>query len=499
MDFLAGSSSLNAVHTALHELREAPRGRQATSQITSLQTYDHLYEYEMQRIESYDPSRRESAKHLLQWVAFANRRLTRSELRQAFDAEFQDSRKLKSHELSKVMDLCFGLLHVDGGELDEVQFSHYTTRYYYDRTRQRHFPGGHLEIAVTCIRYLSLDSFASGFCPTEKHFKERLQLHPLYSYAAAFWGLHAHEAASTPTQLVLDFLIDDSKVEAASQAMMVANSTPASGSQNVPRQMKSLHLTAYFGLDKVARFLLEDGQPVDQTDSHNRTPLSYAAQRGHASVVELLLKAGAKLESKDTEKGQTPLLFAVETTPHENVIQLLLEYGADVESLSGKHGWTPLFPVARAGLTNLVKLLLKEGADPNREIETLPGRPVSRQPLLAAAENGTTSLARLLLDNGADLEHRGWKGHTPLSCAVSGGRAGMVQFLLERGASIEIKDEDGSTPLSLAARRGNAALVELLLKHGADQESEDNEHRTPLQIALKKRHEAVVNLLRSNV
>jgi ankyrin repeat protein len=56
----------------------------------------------------------------------------------------------------------------------------------------------------------------------------------------------------------------------------------------------------------VARLLLEKGAELEpKDDKYDKTPLSWAAEKGHEPVVKLLLEKGAELESKDKE-GQTP-------------------------------------------------------------------------------------------------------------------------------------------------------------------------------------------------
>jgi ankyrin repeat protein len=69
------------------------------------------------------------------------------------------------------------------------------------------------------------------------------------------------------------------------------------------------------------------------------TDLSWAAEKGHEAVVQLLLWNGAELESEEYG-GQTPLSLAA-WTGQEAVVRLLLEKGADVESKSSRSG-TPL-------------------------------------------------------------------------------------------------------------------------------------------------------------
>ncbi|KAL6692003.1 hypothetical protein J3F84DRAFT_403077 [Trichoderma pleuroticola] len=85
-----------------------------------------------------------------------------------------------------------------------------------------------------------------------------------------------------------------------------------------------------------------------------RTPLSWAAKNGHATVVKLLLEQGAEIDSKDNE-GQTPLSMAAENG-HEIVARLLLEKGAKAES-KDKRDRTPLSLATKNGHETVVKLL----------------------------------------------------------------------------------------------------------------------------------------------
>jgi ankyrin repeat protein len=70
-------------------------------------------------------------------------------------------------------------------------------------------------------------------------------------------------------------------------------------SQNVPRKMKGLYLSVFFGAYKAANTLIIRGQRLDLKNSYSRTPLSYAAMNRHEAVVKLLLEKGAELKTKD--------------------------------------------------------------------------------------------------------------------------------------------------------------------------------------------------------
>jgi ankyrin repeat protein len=70
-----------------------------------------------------------------------------------------------------------------------------------------------------------------------------------------------------------------------------------------------------------ARLLLEKGADVESRDNEGRTPLGWAAEKGHEVVVKLLLERGAELEPRDND-GRTPLGWAARRG-HEAVANLL--------------------------------------------------------------------------------------------------------------------------------------------------------------------------------
>ncbi|KAI5460968.1 Pfs, NB-ARC and ankyrin domain protein [Mariannaea sp. PMI_226] len=163
--------------------------------------------------------------------------------------------------------------------------------------------------------------------------------------------------------------------------------------------------------------LLSDELDNNSSNEYGRTPLSYAAEKGHETVVQQLLMQGADFESTDRKHGRTPLLWAA-GNGQEAVVQQLLEKGANIES-KDLDGQTPLLRAAKAGYKTVVQQLLEKGAN----IE-----------------------ARDHFDS-TPLSLANWEGKTPLSWAAANGSEAVVRQLLEKGADIESKDQDGRTPL----------------------------------------------------
>ncbi|XP_069796481.1 GA-binding protein subunit beta-2b [Narcine bancroftii] len=93
-----------------------------------------------------------------------------------------------------------------------------------------------------------------------------------------------------------------------------------------------LHLAAQFGHYSTAEVLLRAGVSRDARTKVDRTPLHMASAEGHTSIVELLIRNNADINAKDMLK-MTALHWAVEHN-HREVVEILLKYGADVHTLS---------------------------------------------------------------------------------------------------------------------------------------------------------------------
>ena len=433
-------------------LKTLPRG---------LKGLDETYEQAMRRIECQDEGYRELAKQVLSWVTHAKRALSVAEVQHAVavSAGMAEMDKEFLPEVEILDSVCAGLVTVNKNS-DIIQLVHYTTQEYFERKSL--FSNAETDITATCVTYLSFDTFTSGPCSTDKEFETRLQLNPLYDYAARNWGHHARSATTEVGQSILDFLESEAKVAGSNQAMM-ATKKYSGFCRTVSRQMTGVHVAAYFGLREAMIALFENGYDPNARDTYGGTSLSWAAGNGHEVVVKLLLaKEGINPDSKDTRHGRTPLSWAA-WRGHEAVVKLLLaKEGVDPDSKS-KSGRTPLSWAAEKGHEAVVKLLLaKEGVDPDSK-RTKYGR----TPLSWAARRGHEAVVKLLLakegvdPNSKDTEY----GRTPLSWAAGKGHEAVVKLLLTKeGVDPDSKDTgNGRTPLSWAARKGHEAVVKLLL------------------------------------
>jgi len=182
--------------------------------------------------------------------------------------------------------------------------------------------------------------------------------------------------------------------------------------------------------------LIESGVDVNSVDQHGMGPLLTF----HPEVVAYLLSQGADPNVQKNESG-APVLAGVAFMNKTVCVQLLLEAGADPDGGKNSSGETSLHATltkAHDDRSEVVKLLLDHGADPNRP--TVPNmstgcfwrdvRTCGETPLHRAAAFGNVRTVELLLAAGADKRLRDANGDTPLSWASWHLRPGRILYLL---------------------------------------------------------------------
>ena len=230
----------------------------------------------------------------------------------------------------------------------------------------------------------------------------------------------------------------------------------------------------------------------------NREALLKAIGKGNITAIEALLAKGVSTEFF-TAEGATPLGHAITLVDLDRVVsvtELLLVKGADPnttvsvdyeEDESERAG--PLELSLARGLPELVQLLLKFGAQPQRV-------PRAREVTLMqyAAEGGFSAQAadtlrrslrtavavsdalavKALTAHGAECEDADVRGRSLLHRALSmEGRAdagclAVIVALLEAGSDPNLADGLGVLPLCFPVLRTDLVLLSTLLAHGAD-------------------------------
>uniref|UniRef100_H2M6V9 Poly [ADP-ribose] polymerase n=1 Tax=Oryzias latipes TaxID=8090 RepID=H2M6V9_ORYLA len=219
---------------------------------------------------------------------------------------------------------------------------------------------------------------------------------------------------------------------------------------------------------------------------------------------------GANVHARD-DGGLIPLHNAC-SFGHSEVVSLLLCQGAEPNARDNWN-YTPLHEAAIKGKIDVCIVLLQHGADPN--IRNTDGKSAldlaepsakavltgeyKKDELLEAARSGNEEkLMALLTPLNVNCHASDGRKSTPLHLAAGYNRVRIVQLLLQHGADVHAKDKGGLVPLHNACSYGHYEVTELLLKHGACVNAMDLWQFTPLHEAASKNRVEVCSLLLSH-
>jgi len=243
------------------------------------------------------------------------------------------------------------------------------------------------------------------------------------------------------------------------------------------------------------------------------TALLFAARSGDADSVRFLLAAGADVN--DTLPDGTSALVLAAHSGNGSAASALLEKGANVNA--AEIGYSALHAAVLRSDLNLVKTLLKHGANPNARISkgtplrrnsqdyNLPATLIGATPYWLAAKYVEADLMQALLAGGADPGLSLPDGTTPLMAAagmkepaakdadrrglaiVDGGKlqdesqvVEAVTVALAQPGNINAASGNGDTALHSAVTQGYDRVVKLLADRGANLNAKNNRGITPL-------------------
>jgi ankyrin repeat protein len=250
--------------------------------------------------------------------------------------------------------------------------------------------------------------------------------------------------------------------------------------------ISALMLAAEQGYFDCVRLLVQAGADLELAPSGQlaltmnlcgQTPLFCAAKEGRTDIVKYLLDRGANPRVQN-HYGVSALWIPAQKGMLQ-VVELLLNAGAETTvapfgNLADElniTGWTPLYAAMKARKFDVVKLLLKRGADPNAVTK------LGSTPFLLASEICDLDIIEACVEAGADLDfapsgpdadNLNITGQTALFMATLKDRVDVVKFLIQKGAQVNVQNRYGVSPLLLCAESGNYELVQALAQAGAD-------------------------------
>jgi len=174
--------------------------------------------------------------------------------------------------------------------------------------------------------------------------------------------------------------------------------------------------------------------------------------------------------------------------------ELAKEGNFNINGVDPKSNSTLLSAAVNGGFTEIVRMLLVNGADVNGWVKE-DGNSL----LHVAIQNGNEPIALLLIQYGAKLNRVNKANITPLLFAVQHNRLGIVRTLLREGVKVKAIG-DGEYPLNAVAKTGNLSIAKELVDHEAnfqDAVSKLEGGETPIHLAAENGHGPMIGFLAS--
>ena len=235
-----------------------------------------------------------------------------------------------------------------------------------------------------------------------------------------------------------------------------------------------------------AERLLAAGADAKAENDAGKVPFEIAVEAEHAAVAAILLRAAAGVNGEDKKRWK-PLHWAI-VADEWDLVRKFIREGADIfagysqnafdvakemkseaklleivitergvdATVGGGYLNTVLIWAIENGYTEVVKLLIDNGADPN-----IQNRRGDTALVYAAAMNRHTEAVELLINN-ADPNIQGWMGYTALIWAVNNGHMEIVKLLIDNDANLNIRNTYDDTALEIAERKGHQEILDIL-------------------------------------
>jgi ankyrin repeat protein len=222
-----------------------------------------------------------------------------------------------------------------------------------------------------------------------------------------------------------------------------------------PDGATALHWAVYWDDAETTDLLIRAGANVRAANDLGVTPLLMACMNANANITEKLLTAGADPHSA-LESGETSLMLASRSGSLA-AVNMLIARGANVNGRESTRGQTALMWAVNNKHPEITRALLEHGADVRARSQ------VRRRAYIMGGNRGAGSASRDTpiseIDDG---------GSTPILFAARSGDLESARLLVAAGADVNDTAADGNTALIIAAHSGHGTLAAYLLDEGAN-------------------------------
>uniref|UniRef100_A0A182MH64 Uncharacterized protein n=1 Tax=Anopheles culicifacies TaxID=139723 RepID=A0A182MH64_9DIPT len=282
---------------------------------------------------------------------------------------------------------------------------------------------------------------------------------------------------------------------------------------NVESNAEILHYAVLSGNVELLNLLLDQCHDLNQRDECGQTPLDVACKLSNVEMVKALTNAGARWYT-NVEHGYSQYSWIFLNNDQDAIVflknnellsakiagacvDLFLQYCDDsneeiVEFMLANETvkYANLYPkTVTFRRLNVLRFLVENDRKVRSNINRKEVSGQGLTPLQIAARKGYSDVVKMLLEQGANVQLRDSNGNSALHFAVECGCAKTVRLLLRHGASAGVKNSLGKSPLQLAIANEHRKIIRMLLHCGQKVEN--------LALPERIRNQSIVNDLLS--
>lgn len=240
------------------------------------------------------------------------------------------------------------------------------------------------------------------------------------------------------------------------------------------------------------------GFDINIRDDQNNYFLTYAVTLNEPTIVETLIKKGAKIDITN-KNDESIIIISIEYSYFE-VLELLLATNKDTIGISiidmkDRNMRTPLHYAIEIQNIKAIKLLLQYGSNTNTADKN------GYNSLHMAVKSRSFEICEIIIDNIADINSRYNTGETSLHIACNLQLIDIAKLLIKNKINVNIQDHSHEiTPLHYSIFVNNKELIALLLKNGAHPNAQDIYGNTPFHYTIiENNFEVFMIMTQSNI